>query len=57
MTWKDRVEIFYMIAATISAVGTALAPDLPPSSTGATPLSNGLSGPRLFTRSFTKQQR
>ena len=25
MTWKDRVEIFYMIAATMSAVGTALA--------------------------------
>ena len=25
MTWKDRVEIVYMTAATISAVGTALA--------------------------------
>lgn len=25
MNWKDRVEIFYMIAATISAVGTAVA--------------------------------
>jgi hypothetical protein len=25
MTWKDRVEIVYMTAATVSAVGTALA--------------------------------
>ena len=25
MTWKTRVEIFYMMAATMSAVGTALA--------------------------------
>ena len=25
MNWKNRVEILYMIAATISAVGTALA--------------------------------
>lgn len=25
MNWKDRVEIVYMMAATISAVGTALA--------------------------------
>ena len=25
MSWKDRVEIVYMMAATISAVGTALA--------------------------------
>ena len=24
MNWKDRVEILYMTAATISAVGTAL---------------------------------
>jgi uncharacterized protein YdiU (UPF0061 family) len=25
MNWKNRVEVFYMIAATLSAVGTALA--------------------------------